>query len=128
LLSDRVNLVAVDQATGQVLFSTDKGIIGFQGDATEGQVPCEEVFVYPNPLFTDFDGEVVIRGSARGSRVKIVTVSGKLVREVIANGGTATWDGKDLRGRKVASGIYLALMANDEGENPCIGKFAVIRR
>lgn len=128
LLSDRINHIAVDQATGLVLFSTDIGVIGYQGDATESQVPCEEVFIYPNPLFTDFDGEVVIRGSARGSRVKIVTVSGRLVKELIANGGTTTWDGKDLRGRKVASGIYLALMANDEGENPCIGKFAVIQR
>ena len=118
----------MDQATGQVLFSTDKGIIGYQGDATESQFSCDEVFVYPNPLFTDFDGEVVIRGSARGSRVKIVTVSGRLVKELIANGGTSTWDGRDLRGDKVASGIYLALMANDEGENPCIGKFAVIQR
>ncbi|MEM6631408.1 MAG: hypothetical protein AAF694_17135 [Bacteroidota bacterium] len=128
LLSDRVNHIAVDQATGQVLFSTDKGIIGYQGDATESQIACDEVFVYPNPLFTDFDGEVVIRGSARGSRVKIVTVSGRLVKELIANGGTSTWDGRDLQGNKVASGIYLALMANDEGENPCIGKFAVIQR
>lgn len=128
LLSDKVNHIAIDQVSGEVFFSTDKGIISYVGDATEGTPSCEEVQVYPNPVFTDFDGDIVIRGSAAGTKVKIVTVSGMLVRELTANGGTTLWDGKDLRGDKVHSGIYLALMANDDGENPCIGKFAVIQK
>ncbi len=128
LLSDRVNHVSIDQATGQVSMATDLGVIGYQSQATESVVGCQEVLVYPNPVFTDYDGDIVIKGSARGATVKITTVSGRLVRELRANGGTTTWDGRDIRGDKVHSGVYLAMMADDDGENACIGKFTVIRR
>lgn len=128
LLSNQVNHIAIDPITGEVIFSTDKGIIAYGGDATEGVGICEEVRVFPNPVFSDFLGDIVIEGSAANSRVKIVTVSGKLVRELRSEGGTTRWDGLDLRGEKVHSGIYLALVADENGENACVGKFAVIRR
>ena len=128
LLDDKINHIAVDPITGEVFFSTDKGIISYGGDATEGDAICEEVFVYPNPYFTDMSGDIVIRGTAPDSKVKITTVSGRLVKEIRSQGGTTLWDGRDLQGQKVHSGIYLVLVANDDGLNPCIGKFAVVRR
>jgi len=128
LLSNRVEDIAIDQATGEVFFATDRGVISYASDATESVTGCDEVFVYPNPVFSDYDGDVVIKGSGRGVTVRITTVSGRLVRELTANGGTTTWDGRDISGEKVHSGIYLAMMSDDDGENACIGKFAVIRR
>ena len=71
---------------------------------------------------------ITIRGSAAESIVKITTVSGLLVNEIRSEGGTAVWDGRDVRGEKVRSGIYLALIADDNGDNACIGKFSVIAR
>ncbi|MEO0473920.1 MAG: Por secretion system protein, partial [Bacteroidota bacterium] len=117
-----------DQTTGEVFFGTTAGIISYQGDATIGASNCEDVLVFPNPVFTDFDGLINIRGTAAESTVKITTVSGLLVREVESQGGTATWDGRDVYGNKVRSGVYLALIANKNGENACIGKFSVIAR
>lgn len=131
LISNRVNHVSIDQQTGEVFFGTDKGIISFQGDATEVATGCDDLLVFPNPVFTDFQGDVTIQGIpaiSGGATVRITTVSGSLVREVEARGGTATWDGLDLRGDKVHSGIYLALTTDQEGEQACVGKFAVIRR
>ncbi|MEM6805272.1 MAG: two-component regulator propeller domain-containing protein, partial [Bacteroidota bacterium] len=128
LLSNVVNDVEVDQMTGEVYFATANGLISFQGDATAGSRVCEDVFVFPNPAFTDGEGGVTIRGSGAESIVKITTVSGLLVRELNSQGGTTVWDLRDARGEMVRSGIYLALIADDNGDNPCIGKFAVIAR
>ncbi|MEO1450387.1 MAG: transcriptional regulator, partial [Bacteroidota bacterium] len=127
LLSNRVNDVAIDQSTGEVFIATDKGLISYQGDATLGDRDCNDVLVYPNPVRPDYEGTITIRGAARGSAVKITTVSGMLVRELESQGSTATWDGLDTFGNPVRSGIYLALIADRNGEKACIGKFSVIR-
>jgi hypothetical protein len=128
LLSNKVLDVTVDGTTGEVFFATDKGLISFQGDATEGTSNCSDVLVYPNPVFSSFDGQITIRGSAANSKVRITTVTGMLVQELEAQGGTATWDGYDLYGNKVTSGIYLALISRDDGERACVGKFSVINK
>ncbi len=128
LLSNKVLDVTVDGSTGEVFFATDKGLISYQGDATEGASRCTDVLVYPNPVFHSFDGLITIRGSASSSKVRITTVTGMLVKELTAEGGTATWDGYDLYGNRVASGIYLALISRNDGERACVGKFSVINR
>ena len=128
LLSNRINDVGIDQQTGEVFIATDRGLISFQSDATEDDGGCGEVFVFPNPVFTDRHETVTIRGSVRGAKVRVTTVSGLLVRELEAQGGTAVWDGRDVRGRQVRSGIYLALITDDNGEETCIGKFSLIAR
>ena len=128
LLSNVVNDVSIDQSTGEVFFATSRGLISIMGDATQGARQCDDVLVFPNPVFTDYDGLISIEGSATGSVVKITTVSGLLVNEIQSEGGRAIWDGRDVYGNKVRSGIYLALIADRNGEEACIGKFAVIAR
>ena len=128
LLADRVTDIAIDQTTGEVYFATVAGVISYQGDAVQGGSACDDVLVYPNPVFTDYTGQIAIRGMTDGSSVKITTVSGLLVTELTSNGGIATWDGLDNRGRKVRSGVYLALISNQNEEEACAGKFVVIER
>ncbi|MEM7656470.1 MAG: two-component regulator propeller domain-containing protein [Bacteroidota bacterium] len=128
LLSNRINDISIDETTGLIFIATDKGLMSFQGDAVEGEERCTDVLVYPNPVFTDFQGQITIRGTTAESKVKITTVSGALVKEVDSLGGVATWDGRDVYGQQVRSGVYLALIADRNGENACIGKFTVIAR
>ncbi|MFK7921139.1 MAG: two-component regulator propeller domain-containing protein [Bacteroidia bacterium] len=128
LLDNEVNDISIDQSTGEVFMATARGIISFQGDATVGVDQCEDILVFPNPVLPDFDGSVTIRGSGAESIVKITTVSGLLVREIEAQGGTAVWDRRDIYGNEVRSGVYLALIATRNGENACVGKFTVIGR
>jgi hypothetical protein len=128
LISDQVTDVSIDPSTGEVYFATAKGLISYQGDAVAGNAQCEDVLVYPNPVFTDYGGDIAIRGMSEGSTVKITTVSGLLVTELESLGGLATWDGRDHRGRKVRSGVYLALISDRNGDSACTGKFVVIER
>lgn len=125
LLSNRILDIAVDDETGEVFFATEKGLISYQSDATGPRPVCDEVFVFPNPVM-EADNRIVIQGTTEGAVVKITTPSGMLVREIEAQGGTAVWDGNDNRGIRVTSGTYLALIAENDGTNPCIGKFTVI--
>lgn len=126
LLANTVNDIAVDHATGQVYFATASGLIGYQGDATDPSSTCNDLQVFPNPVTPDYDGLITIRGMGAESRVKITTVSGLLVNEVDAQGGTAVWDGRDVYGNLVRSGVYLAMSTDRNGDQGCIGKFVVI--
>lgn len=128
LLSDAISSIAVDNNTGEVFIGTNKGIISYRGTSTEAKEKCEDVLVFPNPVFTDYTGMVSFQGAGANSKVRITNVSGILVKEVATEGGMAVWDGKDMWGNKVSSGIYLAMISDKNGGNTCVGKFSVIQR
>ncbi len=63
------------------------------------------------------------------SSLKILTIDGKLVREIKTPGGRiGFWDGKDDRGNVVASGVYVLVGFTEDGSQTGTGKVAVIRR
>ena len=129
LLSDHVYDIAIDPATGQVYFSTEKGICSYQSDVTADNAEMNEDngSVYPNPVTPDHTGDIKITGLAMKSRVKITTSSGALVSVGISSGGTYTWNGRDRDGRRVASGIYMVLVAKEDGSKGIVAKIGVVR-
>lgn len=128
LLSNSIVHIAIDGVTGEVFFGTSVGLVSYRGSATAGSETCKDVTVFPNPVFSDYTGSISISGLTAESIVKITTVSGLLVREVRSEGGTAVWDGTDIKGNKVSTGVYLAFSAQKDAKNPCVGKFTVIQR
>ncbi|MFN0204420.1 MAG: hypothetical protein ACKVTZ_23075 [Bacteroidia bacterium] len=128
LLSNVINDISIDHSTGEVFVATDLGLQSFRGDAIRAANPCNSVFIFPNPVFSDYEGMVSFQGLGKESKVKITSISGFLIKEIDSQGGMATWDGRDMWGNKVNSGVYLALSAGENGDNACIGKFSVIAR
>ena len=126
LISDAILDVAVNPLDGEVFVATDRGLVSYRGGATEGSVTHQSVEVFPNPVPSNFGGTVGIRGLAQDATVKITTVSGALVRELQAQGGTATWDGRNRTGQAVSTGVYLLFSATADGEETYVGKLAVI--
>ncbi|GAA3934500.1 two-component regulator propeller domain-containing protein [Hymenobacter algoricola] len=124
------NIVDIDinNRTGEVFVVTTGGVITYRGSATvtEGEVSCAKVS--PNPVRTDFDGQVGISGVANNGFVKITDVTGKLVYQTRASGGTITWGLTDYNGRKVQSGVYLVMSSDADGKNSCISKVAVVAK
>ena len=57
--------------------------------------------VYPNPVYEDYNGEIVISGLKNDTNVKINDIAGNIVYETYSNGGTATWNGKNFDGKKL---------------------------
>ena len=113
LLSNDVKRITIDGKTGEIFFATVKGICSFRSTATEGIEKNENVLVFPNPVPPGFNGTIAIRGVASNAIVKITELNGRLIYQTRALGGQAVWDGKDYRGRKIESGIYLVLISND---------------
>ena len=115
LLSSDVKKITIDGKTGEVYFATLKGICSFRSTATEGGETNEDVLVFPNPVPPDFTGTIAIRGLVNNAIVKITELDGRLVYQTRALGGQAVWDGRNYKGQKISSGVYLVLV-NDDGK------------
>jgi hypothetical protein len=126
LLSDLVRDVEIVPTTGEVFFATDAGIVSFRSGATSSESSFQTVKIFPNPVTKEFSGLVGISGLATDAIVKITDVSGKLIWQTQANGGTATWNVQDYKGRRAATGIYLVFAATSDGSESVVGKLAVI--
>ncbi len=127
LNSNNVSSITVNEKTGEVFFGTEKGIISYWGNATEGEETHSSVEVFPNPVRPEFDGTLGVRGLASNAIVKFTDISGNLVYETDAAGGMATWNMKDVNGKEVSSGVYLIFSSSIDAEDAFVGKVAVIR-
>jgi hypothetical protein len=126
LLSNNILSIAINPVTGETFFGTDQGLISYQSDASEAGATFGNVYAYPNPVRQGFTGVITITGLVENTQVKITDINGNLVCETVSNGSLATWNGKDIHGRKVNTGIYLAICANADGTQSAITKILVI--
>lgn len=127
LPSNNVLDIEIDDVTGMVYFATDQGIVSFQGGATEGVESHTDVFAYPNPVYPDYNGPILIRGLVTNAQVKITDIEGNIVYETIAEGGQAIWSGRSFNGEKMQSGVYLAFITNDDGTATAVTKILIIK-
>jgi len=119
LFDNSIRDIAINQETGEVFIGTDKGLQSFRTEATMGgRRNSSHVLVFPNPVRPDYDGPIAIKGLAQDANVKITDVSGQLVFETTALGGQAIWDGRDYKGRKANSGVYLVFSTSKNTQNP----------
>lgn len=128
LLSNTVHSIAIDDATGEIFFGTDKGLCSYTGYATmpNENMTTDNVYAYPNPVTPDYNGIVTITGLSYNADVKIVTSNGILVAQGRSNGGAFIWDCNDLRGKRVASGIYMVLATTENGSKGTVCKIAIL--
>jgi hypothetical protein len=126
LLSDNILDIEINALTGEVFFATDKGLVSFRGDATEGTAVFQQVKIFPNPITSAFMGTVSISGLATDAIVKITDISGKMVWQTQAQGGTASWNVQDYRGKRATTGIYLVFASTPDGSESAVGKIAVV--
>lgn len=128
LLSSDVKKIAIDGKTGEIYFATLKGICSFRSTATEGREKNEDVLVFPNPVPPGYAGTIAIRGLVNNAIVKITELDGRLVYQTRALGGQAVWDGRNYRGQKISSGVYLVLVSDDGRKGRMATKIFFIQR
>ncbi len=131
LVSDVITSIAIDQVRGIVYAGTESGLSVIYTNAIQPLDSFDELFVYPNPLRleTGKNQQVTIDGLIRDSEIKILNVSGQLIRQFTTPGGkVAFWDGKDESGDYVSSGVYLIIAFDREANNIATGKVAVLRQ
>jgi hypothetical protein len=122
LLSDRVSAIGINNTTGEVFFATDNGVCSFKGTATGGGEKNENVLVFPNPIPHNYVGTIAVRGLVDNAFVKITDINGQLIYSTKALGGQAIWDGKNLKGEKTSTGVYLVFCTNADGTETTVAK------
>lgn len=127
ILSNNIQSLVIDD-TGKVYIGTDKGLCSYQSEAstTNDEMTKDNVWAYPNPVRPDYTGMITITGLSFNADVKITTSNGVLVSEGRSTGGSFQWDGNDLKGKRVASGIYMVNTATEDGKSGTVCKIAII--
>ena len=126
LLSNVIEDIEINPQSGEVFISTSEGLASYRSDATESAPAFESVKIYPNPVHPGFSGLVAISGLTQDAEVKITDISGKLLWQTQANGGTASWNLRDHRGTRATTGVYLIFAIGQDGRQSVVGKIAVI--
>lgn len=126
LLSNNITDICIDGVTGEVFIGTDKGLISYRGDALTGASRYDNVVIYPNPVRETYQGPVVIKGLVEETTVKITDMGGNLVYETESLGGQALWDGRNFRGERVATGVYMIYLSSKDGSLSHVDKLLFI--
>ena len=136
LPSNRILKISVDNNNGKVYFATDKGIVAYNSNVAPFGDVLAEVYAYPNPALKSHE-TITIDGRngshlPKGTNVKILDVSGHLVFETNVvegqelQGGKVVWDKTNLAGNKVASGVYIVLLTNEDSSETATAKIAIV--
>lgn len=129
LVDNDVRAIAIDQRRGVVYAGTEKGLSTLQIAAIQTQREYTRLEIAPNPFLVSGIEQATIRNLVANSTIKILSPHGSLVTEFQAQGGgRAFWNGTDVSGRLVPSGIYFVVAYADNGNQVTSGKIAVIRR
>lgn len=127
LPSNNIIQMVYNPSNGEVFIQTDRGMISYRSSSSKGSKTHQNVNIFPNPVRPNYTGLVGLTGLAGNVNIKVTDVSGTLVTELEANGGSASWDLMDSRGGKVTTGIYLFFSSSRDGEETYVGKIAVVR-
>ncbi len=127
LVSNTINDIAIDPKNGRVFFASSKGLMSYRAEATKGSEYFENVYVFPNPVRPDYEGAITITGLMVNTNVKITDIAGNLVYETVSTGGQAIWQGKNMNGEKISTGVYLVFCSNSDGSETHITKLLFIK-
>lgn len=129
LPSDCIESIAINEKSGEVFIGTKMGMASYMSDATHPQEKLNEsnIHAYPNPVRADYSGNISITGLTHDCNVKIVDASGFLINEGTSLGGQYSWNGRNNRGEKVASGVYYVLTYDSNGDEGVATKILITR-
>jgi len=126
LPSNEVNCVYVDPNSNSVFIGTNYGLLEYSSDSAPASDDLDNVYAYPNPVRPDYTGWITINGLMDNSLVKITDASGALIYSGTSNGGMMMWDGCNMNGRRVKSGVYYVMASAGGDDMSSTGKASKI--
>ena len=143
LPSNNINDISINYSNGKVYFATDQGLVSYNTGSISSSENFSNTYVYPNPVRPEFNTEserIKITGLTQNVNIKITDIEGNLVAEAQSNinsryrnfnleidGGTAFWNGKNLRNRLVASGVYIIMLSDLDSYETKVLKLMIVR-
>ncbi len=125
LTTNTINSVTLDDASGRVFIGTKEGLFTAYSLSVEPE-ENHNISCYPQPFKPRRDSEVVIEGLAGNSDVRILTTNGQLVAEIQTAGAKTIWNGKDINGNYVQTGVYLIVASSETTGSSAVHKIAII--
>lgn len=126
LVNNQILSILPDDETGDVYIGTVNGLVKVKTEAIRS-TQIDRLSVTPQPYTVPATEPMRITGLPENSTVKVLTLSGALVREFRAPGGDiGFWNGTDDSGEPVATGVYIIAAESAQGET-VIGKAAIVR-
>ncbi len=126
LLSNRIRSLGIHPKSGDLYVCTESGIITYRSDATQSPAGDEKPYAYPNPVRPDYHGPIAVKNLPENSDVKVTDIAGRLVAQGKSYGSQFIWDGKDIHGNRVATGIYYILSSTEDKSDKVSAKIAFI--
>lgn len=129
LLSNIIRYIAIDENTGEVYISTDRGLCSVTTDGVTAPTTLDKdnIKVYPNPVTPEYNGLITIQGVTVGAEIKIATATGRIVHEGRTSSAVYRWNGLDSDGNRCASGVYNILVASSDGNDGVVAKVAIVK-
>lgn len=114
LPSNCVTGLYVDPESNLLYVATLSGLYSLTTTSSPAQPDFDNVYAYPNPVTPDYTGWITITGLMDNSLVKIVDSGMHLVYQTVSEGGMAVWDGCNLNGVRVRSGVYYVMASSGD--------------
>ncbi|MBI3189645.1 MAG: hypothetical protein HYZ33_03255 [Ignavibacteriales bacterium] len=129
LPDDQVASLTIDRNNGTLYFATETGLATLTTASVFPLPSFNSLKIFPNPFLLPSSSALTVDGLVEGSMIKILSVSGNLVKEISTPGGrVGFWDGTDEEGKFVASGVYIVTAFSKDGSAVGKGKVAVVRK
>lgn len=109
LPSNSILDISIIKPTGEVVISTTQGVVIYRDTTAWEFDDFSNLIVFPNPVFPNYSGFIVISGLMDGSIVHILNPDGTVVNSFYSIGGEIVWNKKNKYGEKVGSGIYIII-------------------
>lgn len=126
LISNGILSLEYDGKNGILYIGTELGLVSMTTESKDSYDDFSNVYAYPNPVREDYEGDIYISGLVEDTNIKITTVSGQLVTEFTSFGGQGVWDGRDMAGNRVHTGVYLVLCSSQDGSQSAVTKILFI--
>ncbi len=122
LVNEDITNITFDELSGDIYVSTPGGVSVIGSTIGRPTDDIDSVYAFPNPYVVASGDELLNFNFARQANLRIFTVAGELVIEK----PEPVWDGCNQHGEQVASGVYLFLLKDEDG-NVGRGKILLVR-
>ena len=118
LLSNEIRDIEFDHHRNLVYISTSKGVSVLKIPFGLPKSNYDNVKIFPSPYHLPSNYPLIIDGIIYESHLKVLTLNGSVIRNVVSNGmqydgQQISWDGKDEKGNYVETGVYLLMIYNN---------------
>lgn len=117
LPTNTITALYADPNSNSIFVGTLSGLYEYSSTSSPSKPDYSDVYAYPNPVTPDYTGWITIAGLMDSSLVKIVDSAMNLVYQTISEGGMAVWDGCNMGGSRVRSGVYYVLASTSDASS-----------